>query len=63
MEKIKRILGLGVIGAIVGAFIGWAIQTFEPIGPASVTETMAAMALVGAVAVNFTVWITSNDRY
>ena len=57
MPMWRRVLVISIIGAILGAIVGWIIQTFEPIGSASVTEVMLSLALAGAIAVNFTVWI------
>ncbi len=63
MTNIKKILGLGIIGAVVGAIIGWVVQTFEPIGGVTVGESVVTMALAGAIAVNVIAWITMNDRW
>jgi len=59
----KKILVLGIVGALIGAFIGWIVQTYEPIGSDSVAEVMLYFALAGAIAVNFTVWMVGNNKY
>lgn len=63
MIKIKKILVLGIIGAIFGGIIGWVVQTFEPIGTDSAIETTLGFALIGAIAVNLTAWITMHDKW
>jgi len=76
MATIKRILGLGIIGAIVGAIIAIAICLWDAapyenawgetiFGPTNtkLLDILPEWMLIGAIAVNLIVWTTSNKRY
>ena len=63
MKKIQELIGIGVVGALVGAFLGLLLYLFEPIGGSGFTDTVLVLALAGAISVSLTVWIISGDKY
>ena len=43
MKKIQELIGIGVVGALVGAFLGLLLYLFEPIGGSSFTDTVLVL--------------------
>ena len=76
MEKVKRILRLGIIGATLGAIIAiaiclwdaapyeidWGETMFRPT-ITKLVDILPEWMLIGAIAVNLTAWMTSKWRY
>ena len=75
METIKRIWGPSIIGAIFGAIIAVAICLWDTVPYDSVwgdvvyrpantnlIDILPEWMLIGAVAVNLSVWMTGNNR-
>lgn len=56
-----RYVKLGIVGAVIGGFIGLIIHTFEPTSTITPLECTLGFAIIGAIVINLTALMVGSN--